>query len=105
MTSRIVEAVVEVNEAQKARMFKKISLALDDELSGKVISVLGLTFKPDTDDMRDAPSISIIPKLIEQGAKIRAHDPHGMEEAKKVLSENIDSMKTFMTYSKAQMQC
>ncbi len=90
VTSRIVESVVEVNEAQKARMFKKISLALDDELSGKVISVLGLTFKPDTDDMRDAPSISIIPKLIEQGAKIRAHDPHGMEEAKKVLSENID---------------
>jgi UDPglucose 6-dehydrogenase len=90
VTSRIVESVVEVNEAQKARMFKKISLALDDELSGKVISVLGLTFKPDTDDMRDAPSISIIPKLIERGAKIRAHDPHGMEEAKKVLSENVD---------------
>lgn len=90
VTSRIVESVVEVNEAQKARMFKKITQALDNEISGKVISVLGLTFKPDTDDMRDAPSISIIPKLIERGANIRAHDPHGMEEAKKVLPENVE---------------
>jgi UDPglucose 6-dehydrogenase len=85
VTSRIVESVVEVNEAQKARMTKKISEAFSGDISGKTISVLGLTFKPETDDMRDAPSLSIIPKLLEKGAVVRAHDPHGMEEAKKML--------------------
>ena len=89
VSSRIVESVVEVNEAQKARMIKKITHALDDNLSGKVIAVLGLTFKPETDDMRDAPSLSILPKLLERGASIRAHDPHGMEEAKNLLPQDI----------------
>jgi UDPglucose 6-dehydrogenase len=89
VSSRIVESVIEVNAAQKARMIKKIRAALDDNLSGKTIAILGLTFKPETDDMRDAPSLSIIPKLLEQGARIRAHDPEGMDEARKVLPDAI----------------
>lgn len=87
--SRIVEAVIEVNSAQKARMVKKIRSALDNDVSGKTIAILGLTFKPETDDMRDSPSLSIIPNLIEQGARIKAHDPQGMEEAEKQLPQEV----------------
>ena len=86
---RIVESVIEVNAAQKARMIKKIREALGGNESGKVLAVLGLTFKPETDDMRDAPSLAILPKLIENGAIVQAHDPHGMEEAKSYLPDSI----------------
>jgi len=91
---RIVEAAVEVNAAQKARMVKKIREMLGGSESGKTIAVLGLTFKPETDDMRDAPSASILPALLEKGARIRAHDPKGMEEAKKYLPEAIEYVDT-----------
>ena len=87
---RIVEAVVEVNAAQKARMINKIRTALGGNESGKTLAVLGLTFKPETDDMRDAPALAILPALLEKGATIRAHDPQGMEEAKHLLPEGID---------------
>jgi UDPglucose 6-dehydrogenase len=87
---RIVEAAVEVNAAQKARMVKKIRDAVGGNENGKTIAVLGLTFKPETDDMRDAPAISILPALLEKGAKIKAHDPKGMTEAQKYLPEGID---------------
>ncbi len=87
--SRIVESVIEVNEAQKARMIKKIRNALGGDESGKTVAVLGLTFKPETDDMREAPSLSILPKLIENGMKVQAHDPEGMEEAKKLLPDSV----------------
>lgn len=86
--SRIVESVVEVNAAQKARMVQKIRAALGD-VSGKKIAMLGLTFKPETDDMRDAPALSIIPALLDKGASIHAHDPQGVEEAKKQLGDSI----------------
>ena len=86
--ARIVESVVEVNAAQKARMVNKIKTALGD-VSGKKIAVLGLTFKPETDDMRDSPALSIIPPLLDKGAKIHAHDPQGVDEAKKELKESI----------------
>lgn len=89
VSSRIVESVIEVNAAQKARMVKKIRDALGGSEAGKTIAVLGLTFKPETDDMRDAPSLSILPPLMEKGATIRAHDPHGMEEAKKLLPDGV----------------
>jgi UDPglucose 6-dehydrogenase len=82
--SRIVEAVASVNETRKARMAVKIEKAFGG-VSGKTIAVLGLTFKPNTDDMRDAPSLVILPELIKQGARIRAYDPEGMAEAKKYL--------------------
>jgi UDPglucose 6-dehydrogenase len=87
---RIVEAAVEVNAAQKARMVKKIREMLGGSEAGKTIAVLGLTFKPETDDMRDAPSATILPALLEKGAHIRAHDPKGMEEARKYLPETVE---------------
>jgi len=90
VSSRIVEAVVEVNAAQKARMVKKIRAALGGNEAGKTIAVLGLTFKPETDDMRDAPALAILPTLLEKGAVIRAHDPQGVEEAKRVLPAGIE---------------
>ncbi|MDB4453342.1 UDP-glucose/GDP-mannose dehydrogenase family protein [Pseudomonadales bacterium] len=86
--SRIVESVVEVNAAQKARMVKKIRTALGD-VSGKTIAILGLTFKPETDDMRDSPSLSIIPPLLDKGAIIKAHDPKGFKEAKHELPDTV----------------
>jgi UDPglucose 6-dehydrogenase len=87
---RIVEAAVEVNAAQKARMVKKIREALGGSEAGKTIAVLGLTFKPETDDMRDSPSLAIIPNLIDKGASILAHDPQGMEDAKKLLPDQVN---------------
>ena len=88
-SSRIVETVIEVNEAQKARMIKKIRSALGGNENGKTIAVLGLTFKPETDDMRDAPSLAILPKLIENGCQINAHDPQGVPEAKNLLPVEV----------------
>jgi UDPglucose 6-dehydrogenase len=84
---RIVEAVVEVNAAQKARMVRKIRAALGGNEAGKTIAFLGLAFKPETDDMRDAPALSIIPALLECGATIRAHDPQAADEARKLLPD------------------
>ncbi|MGH8535926.1 MAG: UDP-glucose dehydrogenase family protein [Gammaproteobacteria bacterium] len=89
VSSRIVEAVIEVNSAQKARMIKKIRDALGGSEAGKTIAALGLTFKPETDDMRDAPALSILPALVEKGAMVRAHDPHGTAEARKLLPDSI----------------
>ncbi len=89
VSSRIVEAVIEVNSAQKARMIKKIRDALGGSEAGKTLAVLGLTFKPETDDMRDAPALSILPALIEKGAIVRAHDPQGMREARRHLPEVV----------------
>jgi len=86
---RTIEAAVEVNAAQKARMIKKIRDMLGGSVSGKSIAILGLTFKPETDDMRDAPATTIIPALMEKGARILAHDPKGMEEAKKFLPNGV----------------
>ncbi|MGE4558829.1 MAG: UDP-glucose/GDP-mannose dehydrogenase family protein [Desulfobulbus sp.] len=91
---RIVEAAVEVNAAQKAQMVKKIREMLGGTETGKTIAVLGLTFKPETDDMRDAPAATILPALLEKGARIRAHDPKGMDEAKKYLPKAIEYVDT-----------
>ncbi|MDO8529604.1 MAG: UDP-glucose/GDP-mannose dehydrogenase family protein [bacterium] len=84
---RIIETVIEVNSAQKARMVGKIRKALGGSEAGKKIAVLGLTFKPETDDMRDSPALTILPALQEKGARISVTDPHGMEEAKKIMPE------------------
>jgi len=85
--SRIVETVVEVNAAQKARMVRKIREALGGDEAGRTIGVLGLTFKPETDDMREAPSLTILPALVEKGARVRAHDPEGMDAARALMPE------------------
>ncbi len=86
---RVIEAAVEVNGAQKAKMIKKIRDVIGGSVTDKTIAVLGLTFKPETDDMRDAPSITILPALFERGATIKAHDPQGVEEAIKLLPDGI----------------
>jgi UDPglucose 6-dehydrogenase len=82
---RIVETVVAVNDARKRAMARKVAAALGGHLRDRTIAVLGLTFKPNTDDMRDAPSIPLITALIDRGAQVRVHDPVGMEQAKPVL--------------------
>lgn len=87
---RIVEAAVEVNAAQKARMIKKIRDMLGGSEAGKTIGVLGLAFKPETDDMREAPALTILPALLEKGAHIKAHDPKSIDEAKKYLPPEIE---------------
>src|SRR6185437_16127817 len=81
----IVETVVKVNETRKQRMAERIIRACGGSVQGKTIAVLGLTFKPNTDDMRDSPSLTIIPALRQAGATIRAFDPEGLNEAKKLL--------------------
>jgi UDPglucose 6-dehydrogenase len=83
---RVVEATLTVNEIRKRTMSRKVASALDNDIRGKTIAVLGLTFKPDTDDMREAPSIALIAGLLDFGAKVRAHDPVGMEQAKNEIS-------------------
>jgi UDPglucose 6-dehydrogenase len=81
----IVESVVKVNDARKGRMADKIIAACGGSVDGKAIAVLGVTFKPNTDDMRDSPSLDIIPALQKAGATVRAFDPQGREEAEKML--------------------
>jgi UDPglucose 6-dehydrogenase len=84
---RIVETVVSVNDGRKRRMVKKIVDAMGGRIAGKTIGVLGVTFKPNTDDMRESPSLVILPALRAEGARIRAFDPEGMEEARKLMPE------------------
>ncbi len=83
---RIVEAVLAVNDNRKRAMARKVANAAGN-LRGKTVAVLGLTFKPDTDDMREAPSIPLVTGLLDLGAKVRAHDPVGMEQARKELPD------------------
>ncbi len=84
---QIVEAVIEVNRQQKKRMVEKIRRALGGDLQGKTVGVLGLSFKPETDDMREAPAIDIVQGLVEGGAVVRAFDPVAMKEASKILTD------------------
>jgi UDPglucose 6-dehydrogenase len=86
--TRIVEAVVAVNDARKLAMAEKIEKAFGG-VKGKTIAILGLTFKPNTDDMRDAPSLVIVPFLQKMGATIRAFDPEGAREARKLLNVEL----------------
>ena len=83
--TRIVEAVVGINDERKKRMADRVREAAGGDLSGKTVAVLGLTFKPNTDDMRDSPALDIVPALQEMGATVRAHDPEGMDEAREHL--------------------
>ncbi|MFN3077111.1 MAG: UDP-glucose dehydrogenase family protein, partial [Alphaproteobacteria bacterium] len=82
---RIIETVVDINDQRKRRMAEKIIDFCGGSVEGRTLAVLGLTFKPNTDDMRDAPSLEIVPALQRAGAKVRVFDPEGMEEARKFL--------------------
>jgi UDPglucose 6-dehydrogenase len=82
---RIVETVIEVNEARKRRMVDKITDLLGGSVNGKKIAVLGVTFKPETDDMRDSPSLTIVPALVGGGASVSVTDPEGRKEGEKLL--------------------
>jgi len=83
---RLVETTVAVNDARKKAMAGRVEKALDGDLKNKTVAVLGLTFKPNTDDMRDAPSLDVVPALIAAGATVQAFDPEGMHEAGKMLT-------------------
>ncbi len=87
--SRIVEAVASVNDQRKRAMGRKVIAACGGSVRGKTVAVLGLTFKPNTDDMRDAPSLAIVAALQDGGAEIRAFDPEGMEQAKAALPAEV----------------
>ncbi|HEY6431691.1 MAG TPA: UDP-glucose/GDP-mannose dehydrogenase family protein [Acetobacteraceae bacterium] len=87
--SRLIEAVVGVNDARKSGMAMRVIAACGGSVRGKTIAVLGLTFKPETDDMRDAPSLPIISRLVEDGATVRAFDPEGMDLAVPLLPPNV----------------
>jgi UDPglucose 6-dehydrogenase len=86
---RIVEAVVDINDRRKKAMAERVIAACGGSLKNKTVAVLGLTFKPNTDDMRDAPSLDIVPALQSAGATVRAYDPEGMAEAETLLPGTV----------------
>jgi UDPglucose 6-dehydrogenase len=94
---RIVETVVAVNDQRKRAMARKVLAAAGGNLRGRTVAVLGLTFKPNTDDMRDSPSIPLITALQDMGAQVRAYDPEGMEQARNVLTD--------VTYTESAYDC
>src|SRR5256884_2253427 len=94
---RILEAVERVNETRKRAMARKVSISFAGVLRGKTVAVLGLTFKPNTDDVREAPSIPLITALQDMGAKVRVYDPAGMEQARQVLAD--------VTYCRGPYDC
>src|SRR5215468_10718476 len=94
---RILEAVETVNETRKRAMARKVSAAFAGVLRGKTVAVLGLTFKPNTDDMREAPSIPLVMALQDMGAEVRVYDPVGMDQAKQVLAN--------VTYCRGPYDC
>ena len=98
---RLVETTIDVNDRRKRAMGRKVIAAMGGSVRGKTIGILGLTFKPNTDDMRDAPSIAIIQSLQDAGAKIRAYDPEGMEAAKTFLKDMDYASDVYDAASKA----
>jgi UDPglucose 6-dehydrogenase len=86
---RIVETVMAVNDVRKRAMARKVAQALGGNLRGRTIALLGLTFKPNTDDMREAPSLTLITALKDLGARVRAYDPVGMEQAKMLIDDIV----------------
>ncbi|HUC62810.1 MAG TPA: UDP-glucose/GDP-mannose dehydrogenase family protein [Alphaproteobacteria bacterium] len=86
---RLIETVVDINDKRKQRMAEKVIQALGGSARGKRVAVLGLTFKPNTDDMRESPSLEIVPALQRAGADVRVYDPVGMDEAKKLLKDVV----------------
>ncbi len=90
MPLKMFEEVHSVNERQKRLLFEKIERHFDGNVSGKTVAIWGLSFKPETDDMREAPSVTLIHQLLEKGAKVRAYDPIAMGEAKRIFEGKVD---------------
>jgi UDPglucose 6-dehydrogenase len=86
---KLLKAVEAVNNAQKNILFRKFSEYFNDDIRGKLVAVWGLSFKPETDDMRDAPSLTLIRSLLDAGVEVHAYDPAAMDEAKKYLGDSI----------------
>ena len=86
----VLKSVEQVNERQKMILFEKISAYFNGDLKGKTIAIWGLSFKPETDDMREAPALVVIEKLLNAGCKIKAYDPQAMDEAKRILDDTIE---------------
>lgn len=97
----IVDAVIKANDARKKRMADRIVSALGGSVSGKRVAILGVTFKPNTDDMRDAPSLDIIPALQKAGASIAAFDPEGMHEAERLMPDVAWAEDTYAPMERA----
>jgi len=89
---KLIEAVIEINDSRKKQMAERIVEACGGSVAGKTVAILGLTFKPNTDDMRDSPSLVIVPHLVQQGARVVAYDPVGMTEAGKLM-DGLDFAK------------
>ena len=87
---RLIETVTTVNESRKAAMGRRVIEAMGTSPRGATVAVLGLTFKPNTDDMRDSPAINIVQSLLDRGVQVRAYDPVGMDEARKVLPAEVE---------------
>ena len=98
---RLVEAVVKVNDSRKRAMGRKVIEALGGDARGKRVALLGLTFKPNTDDMRDAPSIAIVQTLLDAGAEVVAYDPEGMEAAAQIMPEVTMAASTYAAVAEA----
>jgi UDPglucose 6-dehydrogenase len=89
----VLKSVEDVNNRQKSVLFAKALKYFNQDLKGKTFAIWGLSFKPQTDDMREAPSLVIIQKLLDAGAKVKAYDPVAMHEAEKVLSDKVEFVK------------
>jgi UDPglucose 6-dehydrogenase len=100
---RIVEAVVDVNKKRKKQMADRVIAACEGSLDGKTVAVLGVTFKPNTDDMRDSPSLDIIPAMQKAGAKVRAFDPEGMTQAREIMDDVEWCEETYATMEGADV--
>ena len=100
---RIVEAVVDINDKRKSAMAERIVKACGGSVRGKTVAMLGLTFKPNTDDMRDSPSLPIVAALLEQGAAVQAYDPAGMNEAKKMMPDVTYCEESYATMDGADV--
>lgn len=92
-TMRVIEAVEEVNETQKSIVFEKVNRLFNNDLKGKIVAIWGLAFKPDTDDMREAPALVVIDKLIKAGAIVKVYDPIAMDECKRRIGNQVEYAK------------
>jgi UDPglucose 6-dehydrogenase len=91
----VLQSVEDVNERQKHLLFQKLATAFDGEFSGKRIAIWGLAFKPQTDDMREAPALTLIEELLDAGAEVCAHDPVAIHEAKRRLGDRVDFVESY----------